>query len=237
MSASAPAISEARSVIEAAQNADRLLEVDLSYRHTAATRAIAELIRSGDLGRIFSADLTFHNAYGPDKPWFYRREESGGGCVMDLGVHMVDLALWLLDFPAVESVASRLYSLGGRLEIGTPRSRIMRTLRIDLEGDVSMRLACSWNLNAGREAAIEATFYGTQGAAGFRNVSGSLRLRGFREPRHETRASLPPARRVGRTGRLRLGPPTGEESWFRSRSPAAGRSLRRARQNLRLRLI
>jgi predicted dehydrogenase len=48
---------------------------------------------------VFAVDLVFHNAYGPDKPWFYDPELSGGGCVMDLGVHLVDLALWSLDFP------------------------------------------------------------------------------------------------------------------------------------------
>ena len=86
---------EARSVIEAARRADRLLAVDLSYRRTAAVEAIAGPIRSGELGEIFAVDLAFHNAYGPDKPWFYDRKLSGGGCVIDLGVHLVDLALWL----------------------------------------------------------------------------------------------------------------------------------------------
>ena len=103
---------EARRVIEAARRAGRLLAVDLSYRRTAAVEAIAGPIRSGELGEIFAVDLAFHNAYGPDKPWFYDRTLSGGGCVIDLGVHLVDLALWLLDFPAVERVQSRLFAGG-----------------------------------------------------------------------------------------------------------------------------
>ena len=169
---------EARAVIEAAQKADRLLGVDLSYRHTAATRAIAELIRRGELGDVFAADLTFHNAYGPDKPWFYRRAESGGGCVIDLGVHLVDLALWLLDFPAVAGVSSRLYAQGRLLEedasAASSAVEDYAIARLDLAGGASVRLACSWNLHTGQEAAIEATFYGTQGAAGFRNLGGSF---------------------------------------------------------------
>jgi predicted dehydrogenase len=48
---------------------------------------------------VRAVDLTFHNAYGPDKPWFYDPAQSGGGCVMDLGVHLVDLALWTLGWP------------------------------------------------------------------------------------------------------------------------------------------
>src|SRR3712207_8371301 len=57
-----------------------------------------------------SLDLTFHNAYGPDAAWFYDKRAAGGGCVMDLGVHLVDLALWLLDFPQVDRKSTRLNS-------------------------------------------------------------------------------------------------------------------------------
>ena len=52
----------------------------------AGMEAIAGLVRDGTLGEIFAVDLTFHNAYGPDKPWFYDPAQSGGGCVVDLGV-------------------------------------------------------------------------------------------------------------------------------------------------------
>ncbi|HET8750831.1 MAG TPA: Gfo/Idh/MocA family oxidoreductase, partial [Sphingomicrobium sp.] len=91
---------EVEAAMHAAKRADRLLGVDLSYRRTAATQAIRERIRSGDLGKIFAADLTFHNAYGPGAGWFRNPKLSGGGCLIDLGVHLVDLALWLFDFPA-----------------------------------------------------------------------------------------------------------------------------------------
>lgn len=61
---------EAAAVVEAARRADRLLAVDLSYRFTSGMQAIRRLIRGGELGKVFAADLVFHNAYGPDKPWF-----------------------------------------------------------------------------------------------------------------------------------------------------------------------
>jgi predicted dehydrogenase len=90
---------EVRAVVHAARAADRLLAVDLSYRFTQGMERIRQLLASGELGRIYAVDLVFHNAYGPDKAWFYDPALSGGGCVMDLGVHLVDLALWSLDFP------------------------------------------------------------------------------------------------------------------------------------------
>ena len=102
---------EVRAVVEAARGADRMLGVDLSYRFSQGMARIRELVRGGELGRIFAADLVFHNAYGPDKPWFYDPGLSGGGCVMDLGVHLVDLALWTLG-GRVERVTSSLFAAG-----------------------------------------------------------------------------------------------------------------------------
>lgn len=172
---------EATRVVEAARAADRLLDVDFSYRHTAGMRAVAELVRSGELGRVFAVDLTFHNAYGPDKPWFYDRAQSGGGCVMDLGVHLVDLAMWTLGADAAEEVAAQLFAGGEKLTGDAVEDYAVAQMRF---GGAAVRLACSWRVNAGVDAEIAATFYGTQGGASFRNVGGSfydfeaLRFRG-----------------------------------------------------------
>ncbi|MFY0581591.1 Gfo/Idh/MocA family protein [Cystobacter fuscus] len=78
---------EVRRVVDAARAADRLLGVDLSYRFTTGMRRLRECIQSGALGDIHAVNLVFHNAYGPDKAWFYDPRLSGGGCVMDLGIH------------------------------------------------------------------------------------------------------------------------------------------------------
>lgn len=163
---------EAAAVVDAAAAADRLLSVDLSYRRTAAAEAIAPLVRGGALGRVFAADLVFHNAYGPDKLWFYDRAQSGGGCVMDLGVHLVDLALWLFGFPQVTAVSSHLLAGGDPLIEGGVEDYAVA--QIQLADGPLVRLACSWRLPAGQEAVIEASFYGTDGGASLRNLGGSF---------------------------------------------------------------
>ena len=164
---------EAARVVAAARKADRLLDVDLSYRLTDAMAHIAPLVRDGALGAIQLVDLTFHNAYVPDKPWFYDRAQAGGGCVMDLGVHLVDLALWSLGWPEVEGVTADLYAggapLGARDQV---EDLAVATLR--LAGGTTVRLACSWRVHAGRDAVIEASFYGSSGGAAFRNENGSF---------------------------------------------------------------
>jgi predicted dehydrogenase len=158
---------ETLAVVEAARGSDRLLGVDLSYRHTDAARAVREEIASGALGEIYAAELVFHNAYGPDKPWFYERKLAGGGCLIDLGIHLADLALWALDFPAANVRSARVLS---------PRDVDVEELafaELDL-GGATVRLACSWRLPAGRECVIEASFYGTHGGVSLRNVDGSF---------------------------------------------------------------
>ncbi len=182
---------EAQQVVQAARAADRLLGVDFSYRFTDGMQRIRELVAGGELGRVFAADLVFHNAYGPDKPWFYDPALSGGGCVMDLGVHLVDLALWTLDFPAVTRVSSTLFS-GGRAVAGRGEGvEDYAVATLELETGAVVRLACSWRLQAGRDAVIEAAFYGPDGGAQMRNLNGSFydfTTERFRGPSHETLA-------------------------------------------------
>ena len=165
---------ETARVVDAARTADRLLGVDLSYRHTEAARRVRDLVQGGALGEVFAADLVFHNAYGPDKPWFYDPALSGGGCVIDLGIHLVDLALWTLDFPAVSATSARLFSGGASLSPGADAIEDYAVATLDLDNGVVVRLACSWNLSAGCDAVIGAEFFGTRGSAALRNVAGSF---------------------------------------------------------------
>ena len=163
---------EVEAVLAAARKADRLLGVDLSYRHTTAILAVREKVRSGELGRVFAADLTFHNAYGPQSEWFWIRELSGGGCLIDLGVHLVDLALWMFDFPQVFDARATLLRDGRSAR--NDEVEDFAEARLELANGVHVRLACSWNLNAGADALIDATFYGTRGSAQMHNVDGSF---------------------------------------------------------------
>jgi predicted dehydrogenase len=171
---------EVKRVVEAARRADRLLGVDLSYRHVQAVRAVVEAVRSGELGEVFAADLVFHNAYGPDKDWFYDPVRSGGGCVIDLGLHLVDLALSAFG-QEVTHVSSRLR--------GEPVEQFA-VAQLDLSDGAVVRLACSWNLQAGRDCVFEASFYGTEGSASARNVSGSFYDFRAELARGRTRTSL-----------------------------------------------
>jgi len=162
---------EVRAVVDAARAADRLLGVDLSYRFTRAVEAIRA--RFHELGEVYAAHLVFHNAYGPDKPWFYDVQLAGGGCVMDLGIHLIDLAMWLLRAPPVTRVASVLSKAGRRVR-GRETVEDHAAAQLELATGCSVQLACSWRLPAGCDCRIEASFYGTDRGASFSNVGGSF---------------------------------------------------------------
>lgn len=169
---------EAQKVIAAARRSNRLLGVDLSYRHTSAMRGIRAAVREGEIGDVYAIDLVFHNAYGPDKAWFRDPKLSGGGCVIDLGTHLVDLALWTLGAWEVSDVAAQLFAggrrLGPRPEVVEDHAIVQFNLHSGPDGFVAVRLACSWNLSVGRDAVIEAHFHGTRGGLAMRNVGGSF---------------------------------------------------------------
>ncbi|MFD3001762.1 Gfo/Idh/MocA family protein [Pontibacter toksunensis] len=167
-------VEETKRVVEAARRNNKLLGVDLSYRHTTAMQEVYKVVQSGELGHIYAIELVFHNAYGPDKAWFYEPKLSGGGCVIDLGVHLVDLALWSLNFPKVKQVQSQLFSKGKPIGMSEGKVEDYASASIELAGNTHMQLSCSWNLPAGQEAIISATFYGTEGGVALKNVNGSF---------------------------------------------------------------
>ena len=187
---------EVEAVIKTARAADRLLAVDLSYRFTEAMQRIRELVIGGELGHVYAIDLVFHNAYGPGKSWFYDPALAGGGCVMDLGVHLVELALWTLADARVANVSARLFAAGEVLTDPAERVEDYATATLELDTGAVARIACSWRLQAGCDAVISATFYGTQGGAALRNVDGSFYdfvAERFRGTKREVLASPPDA--------------------------------------------
>ena len=165
---------EVAQIVRAARQADRLLDVDFCYRYVEGVPELKSLIQAGAIGEVYTADLTFHNAYGPDKPWFFDARSVGGGCVMDLGIHLLDLLLWVLSYPEVEHLNCALYRNGKLLRAPGEELENYATAELRLATGLTARIACSWHLPAGQDAVIEATFYGTRGCLRVRNLNGSF---------------------------------------------------------------
>jgi predicted dehydrogenase len=165
---------EVTQIVALAKQQDCLLGVDLSYRRTRAAEALASQLRSGAIGQVIAINLVFHNAYGPDKDWFYDAQRSGGGALMDLGIHLVDLALWALDFPEVHDVSSRLFHAGHPIVRNGTQVEDYAAAQFTLGQGAVVQLSCSWRLHAGRDCVIAAEFFGTEGGVSLRNQAGSF---------------------------------------------------------------
>ncbi|MFC4308873.1 Gfo/Idh/MocA family protein [Steroidobacter flavus] len=170
----ATTLHDVRRVLAAAREADRLLGIDFCYRHISGMHELRQRLRSGALGEIVAVDLVFHNAYGPDKSWCRERALAGGGCLLDLGVHLLDLALWVQDAPPMERVRSRLFADGQPLQgCDGPLEDLAYAEFIQPNGAI-VRLSCSWHAHIGQPARIQMEITGTRGGASWSNVDGSF---------------------------------------------------------------
>lgn len=161
-------------MVDTARAENVRLGVDFSYRHTNAVKQLKKTIGSGELGTIYAINLVFHNAYGPDKKWYYDKDLSGGGCLIDLGIHLIDLLYYVLPDVNVTELQSRLYCNGNMIRTKGKEVEDFAAIQMTLNDLISVQLSCSWNLAAGRDAVIEATFYGDRGGISFRNTDGSF---------------------------------------------------------------
>jgi predicted dehydrogenase len=166
---------ETRRVVEQARSSNRLLGVDFSYRYLEGSLIARSQIAAGEIGKVYSVEAEFHNAYGPDKSWSQHAGLAGGGCLIDLGVHLADLALWMLDYPPVTSATGRLFSKGHPYKRGlTDGVEDYAVARVDLGPSATVSIACSWHRHIGQPAAIRLACLGTHGALVVENVDGSF---------------------------------------------------------------
>ena len=165
---------ETYALVTKAKELNRVLWVDMSYRYTQSMQIIKHLINKEKIGKLYAIDTMFHNAYSPEKSWSYDAEQSGGGCVIDLGIHLIDLVLWTMDFPDVEQVHSTLYSKGKRIYGRSNGIEDYACSTMNLMNGVVVNMACSWNVSAGSDAVIGFTIYGTEGTLSMRNHNGSF---------------------------------------------------------------
>jgi predicted dehydrogenase len=105
--------SEAKRMIEAAEKADKILMVALNYRFRPDSIIMKNFISEGELGEVFliRAGLMKRMSESSLPAWKYDPRLAGGGVLMDLGIQMLDLCLWLIDFPPLNSVDTRTFDL------------------------------------------------------------------------------------------------------------------------------
>jgi predicted dehydrogenase len=108
-----PAINadEAQRMVDAARANNRLLMVAFNNRFSANARALKTIIDQGTLGPIYYAKAAWlrRNGIPGFGGWFTTKAVAGGGPLIDLGVHMLDLALYFMGYPEPVSVVGSTY--------------------------------------------------------------------------------------------------------------------------------
>ena len=123
----APTAVDARRMVDAAARAGRVLVVAMQRRYGGIERAIKDAIWSGAIGRphFIRARLSHGGpaSWAPGQNWFTTASQAGGGAMLDLGVHVADLAIWYMG--AIESVSGRVATLAKQIEVDDTGAMIL----------------------------------------------------------------------------------------------------------------
>lgn len=105
-------VEEALKMKNAAEEAGKLLMVMRNNRFVSASKFAKKYIEEGKMGEIYAGRCGWQRRRGiPGKGgWFTTKEQSGGGPLIDLGVHMIDLAIWLMGNPTPVAVSGNVFS-------------------------------------------------------------------------------------------------------------------------------
>ncbi|MBO1910878.1 Gfo/Idh/MocA family oxidoreductase, partial [Microvirga sp. 3-52] len=111
-------VEEAFAVEEAVEKSGKILQVGFVRRHGDNTKLLKQFIDQGELGEIYYAKASCIRRLGNPGGWFSDKSKSGGGPLIDLGVHMIDISWYLMGKPRPISVSGNTYSrLGNRSNI------------------------------------------------------------------------------------------------------------------------
>ena len=155
---------EADQIVEAARRSGRILQMGMVNRFRNSVKAVKAVIDAGRCGTLYAGQTFWYRRRGIPGfgGWFTTKAMSGGGGLIDIGVHMLDVALYLMGFPKPVAVAGMTYNIWDKLDgytytsmwgKPTPGGRkdvddyALALIRFD-QGQ-TLQLNVSWALNIG----------------------------------------------------------------------------------------
>jgi predicted dehydrogenase len=172
---------EADAMVEAARKANRVLDVAFNHRQRGDIQRLKQLVDAGRLGRPYYAKAWWLRRAGIPTlgSWFTQAELAGGGPLVDIGVHVLDYALFLLGHPRVSAVSASTYDLLGSAGFGSnPKSEKtgaagskrfdvedLATIFMRLEDGGTLLVEASWAAHRADGDEFGITLYGTDGGA------------------------------------------------------------------------
>ncbi|GIN56872.1 oxidoreductase [Lederbergia ruris] len=163
---------------ETVKKTGKKLQVGFVRRYASNTQVLKKFIEEDDLGEIYYAKATCIRRLGNPGGWFSDIERSGGGPLIDIGVHVIDVLWYLMGCPKVKSISGNTYNkLGNRKNIKNlsfyqaadydpDKNTVedMANAMIRFENGASLLVDVSFTLHA-KQDEISVKLYGTKGGA------------------------------------------------------------------------
>lgn len=164
---------EGEEIQKAAEFYNKKLMVNFNRRYNPESVALKKAIDEGVLGEIYYATTCWKRTR--NVPWWYplndTKEKCGGGAFIDLGVHMLDLCMWLCGYPEPDKVLGKVYqkvSLDEAKKRGFEKfdAEDMGVAMIAMKNGMTMNAEISWASNREEmDDYVEVRLYGTKGGA------------------------------------------------------------------------
>lgn len=167
---------QARAMLRASQRAGRRLMINFSYKFSEQAQALKRLVDSGAIGDIYFGRTAWHRRRGlPGMgAWFGIKQHSGGGPLIDLGVHRLHMALWLMGYPRPVSVSGSVHNaIACRLAKHEGKCYDVEDLGaafIRFANGAALVLEASWAGFSEKKEEMVTQLYGTKGGILQRNV-------------------------------------------------------------------
>lgn len=182
-------------IYHASQRSNKILMISHQMRFESIPMQIKEQVERGELGRIYTAKTGWFRRKGIPGwgTWFTRMDQSGGGPLIDIGVHMLDLALYLMGNPKPVSVYGATYAEFGpkRRGIGTWGKpnwdgiydvEDLATALIKMEDGSTLSLEVSWAVHMDTDNTPFIHLMGSEGGASYRGGQGKFLTEKFNLP-------------------------------------------------------
>jgi predicted dehydrogenase len=167
---------EAQDMNDAAKKAKKRIQINFSFRFTEQSWALKKQVESGILGDIYFARTVWHRRRGLPGlgSWFGIKEQAGGGPLIDLGVHRLDLALWLMNYPKPVWVMGSTYNaIAHKIAKEQGKKYDVEDLAaglIKFENGATVAVEASWAGNVKENDLMETRLWGTEGGLVQKNI-------------------------------------------------------------------
>ena len=100
---------EAQKIVDTAEKHKKNLMVGMNNRFRNDTMLQRSFVKGNEMGELYYVKTGWLKTQSSNEKWFIEKEKSGGGVFIDNGIVMLDLGLWMLDFPDVKSISAINY--------------------------------------------------------------------------------------------------------------------------------